>query len=298
MYQQVFSGTVYPEQLHKAISRDVELFVGKYNTLSPRQFTSPVGNLVAISGYMMMNVHGRQENIEMDVTLTPNFPQEQPYIVFRIPPNRISPSQGLAPNGVVNLPPVHNWIFRQSTLLKLGDDLYTYFSQNPPVLPPQPVSSNVAPVLSPYGGADQIPQTLEEAKRILSTEAQHIVDSANKVQADLANLSIQYALMKHQVAIATKATETFQQHIAMQSRSYVQDYPINPEVEADLRFKASQKAFNESVHEIKQAFSSGQLTLDVLIDEIQQFSRQHFSKVVGDRLRSYPKDDIQMQPIS
>ncbi|EAY20343.1 hypothetical protein TVAG_193190 [Trichomonas vaginalis G3] len=287
---QIFQSTVYPQEYHAAICRDIELFIQRYNTLQPRQFSSSVGNLIAISGYLLFNIGGTQSYVNLDITLTPKFPMKSPYIQFRIDPSQICPSHGLTPQGVVNMPVVHNWVFRQSTLLQMGDDLYRFFMQNPPIMIQTPQQ------IQGYANApqqiEQKPQiNVEELKAEAYDDANKLVEASNKAQAELASVSTQYALMKHQIALSQKAIEDYRASVTAQAtQNYAQGYALNPEVEIELRFEASRQAYQETIEIIKQSYQNKSITFDAMLNEIQSLSRQHFFDGISDKLKTYPKE--------
>lgn len=252
-YLKIFQGTVYPQAFHAPISTDIERLVQRYNTLQPRQFQSPQGNLVAVSGYLTINVNNAPVNITLDITLTPRFPQEAPYILLRIPPQQIRPSPAVQPNGVVNLQVIHQWVFRQSTLVKLGDDLYRYLCQNPPI--------NVAPQGYPpqYAQPGYPPQ---QQQRYPPQQPQSGYPPQQQGYAPNPAQPMMFAAPN----AMTNSADSF-----------------------DMQFDQAQKGFQDNIYSLKSKYSSGEMTLDELIEKVQQTSRNYFKTTVADRLRSYPQ---------
>ncbi|EAY12455.1 MGC81040 protein, putative [Trichomonas vaginalis G3] len=261
-YLNIFNGTVYPQAFHKPISTDIERLVQRYNTLVPRQFQSPQGNLVAISGYLAIPINNMPMNITLDITLVPRFPQDAPFVSLRMQPNEIRPSQAVAPTGVVNLMMIHQWVFKQSTLVKLVDDLYRYFLANPPL------NSAPAGYPAPYGNQGYPQQGYP-----------------NRPPQNYGN--------PQQQQYPQQYPPQYQQHPQQyqQPQAYAQPQAApaaNPQ-EIEAKFAEDQKAYQKKLDKLRSQYHDHQMVFDSLIEETQKLARKHFTSSVSQKLKSYPQ---------
>ena len=309
-------GTAYDVRYQGAIQKDITDLINFFPNLKPFTYQQQFGYLVYLQGTIPIDAYQTEIQLPIQIIIPKDFPQCSPSVKIILQQNLasfIKQSSAVDGNGNVKLSQIHRWVFKQSTLQKLLQDLVNYFTRNPPVIQAacpylgapvqqtayqqqgynqyqqtyQQQGYNYQNVYQPTGFSQNPTQAIESIKQQAFIEQQKRIQDINMQIAQKEELVKFYSLEENQIAFAQRYNDQLQQSLIAQQQSQqtgINDYPVDPVLEQSAKRQAKIETFQQTVDALRDSFTSQSIPPEQFFDNIRKLAENHFKNVVFDDL--------------